>query len=149
MPTCVSAVPAGTIAAFSMACPAGWTEVAATAGRTLVGAGTYSQAYATGDRPSWSFSQTYGVGQTGGFATWRQNVDEMPGHRHDVVLGQDGSTQLAVVGSAQASNTTQTWWMVGSATTHGVPGQRTTDEGGDLPHENRMPYLVVRWCRKD
>ena len=75
---------------------------------------------------------TFEIGKTGGAYVHRLIVDEMPEHAHDF----HGSEGPKVVDN----------W-------HNARGhrdkQRTTEKtGGNQPHENMPPYLVMNFCRK-
>jgi hypothetical protein len=122
-----SGVPSGTIAAFAGACPIGWSEYAAAQGRFLVGVGTAN-------------GQSYSVGQIGGEAFHTLTIAEMPSHRHDVVgrsvVDSAGSGGSSLYHAVQNPTMSTTWGNAVQAT------------GGNQPHENRPPYVAVRWCAK-
>jgi len=117
------AVPAGLIAAFNAnQCPQGWTAFNAAAGRVLLGSGTLG-------------IDQYAVGNTGGEARHTLTIPEIPSHTHTYRLGTGE----------------QTWAtsMPANAQNGGGPTGTTNARGGSQPHENRPPYLVVKYCRKD
>jgi microcystin-dependent protein/Tfp pilus assembly protein FimT len=119
------AVPAGLIAAFNATqCPQGWTAFNAAAGRVLLGSGTLG-------------IDQYAVGNTGGEARHRLTIPEIPSHTHSYLIGS-GETSDGIRLPARAQN---------SASPRRAG---TTDAaGGSQPHENRPPYYVVKYCRKD
>lgn len=73
------------------------------------------------------------IGQTGGEKTHQLTVDEMPTHKHAISVF--GNTLLMNQGSQYGS-------YIGT-------GDRSTENaGGDKPHNNLQPYIVVnRWHR--
>lgn len=75
----------------------------------------------------------YTAGDTGGEATHKLTVDEMPSHNHDLprVMGFVYST----AGGNGTYGSVSTWTTVGN-------------RGGDQAHNNMQPYIVVnRWHR--
>ena len=117
------AVPAGLIAAFNAnQCPQGWTAFNAAAGRVLLGSGTLG-------------IDQYAVGNTGGEARHRLTIPEIPSHTHTYQIGT-GEQSRATSLPATAQN-------------GGGRTGTTNATGGSQPHENRPPYLVVKYCRKD
>lgn len=75
----------------------------------------------------------YTAGDTGGEATHKLTVDEMPSHNHDLprVMGFVYST----AGGNGTYGSVSTWTTVGN-------------RGGDGAHNNMQPYVVVnRWHR--
>lgn len=76
---------------------------------------------------------TYSLGATGGEATHKLTIDEMPSHNHDLprVMGFVNSTS----GGNGTYGSVSTWTTVGN-------------RGGDGAHNNMQPYVVVnRWHR--
>jgi microcystin-dependent protein len=131
-------LPAGAVMAFNAnACPAGWSPLAAASGRVIVGAGAYSSTYTPPDRPGWSFSDTYTLGETGGFATWRQTVDEMPRHTHPGLIANANPPLFTGVNNGGAVNYTYSQL------------HESSKAGNDAPHENRQPYLALLYCQKN
>lgn len=70
---------------------------------------------------------TYAAGSTGGEATHKLTIDEMPSHSHGVIVDKGGAKSTP---SLQA---------VGGKTTRA----QTTNVGGNAAHNNMPPYLAV------
>ena len=126
------AVPAGTIAAFaSTSCPSGWSWWSPSSGRFLVGYGS------AGGRTYQTINGVFDTAGDPGQALHRLTLAEMPAHRHEYVdrtvatwrLADDGNDRREVKNSNGTYNT-------GAA-------------GGNQPHENRPPFRIVYYCRKD
>lgn len=135
----VSALPTGAVMAFNLAsCPSGWAPLAGSAGRMVVGAGSYSENYNPGGRIPWNFANTYALGEQGGFATWRQNVGELATHNH-VIKGDTEDYHL------QGGNP---WYDEGYSPTTTSSTFNTENTGSNTPQENRPPYLAFLYCQK-
>lgn len=78
---------------------------------------------------------TYTAGDTGGEATHTLTVDEMPNHNHTVPRGSNiGTTN---------------WGIVRFDTLNASADEiRISKTGGDQPHNNMPPYLVVYMWRR-
>ena len=75
-------------------------------------------------------SDSYSLGETGGEEKHTLTVDEMPSHDHDFYYN--------TVGVPQGSYNLV---MYASAATH----EATSATGGDQPHNNMQPYIVMRY----
>jgi hypothetical protein len=113
-------VPAGLIAIFDAACPAGWTRVAAFDNKFLRGAAAY--------------------GGTGGAATHTHTYNTVIAHTHDVTLPHDtGSGDVTAWahfdgGSNRTATTTSTGAAAGTTS---------------APSEGLPPYIDVIFCKKN
>lgn len=128
---------------------AGTTWVKMDAGRVLVAAGSYTESGTT---------YTYNLGDTGGEAKHQLSVDELANHRHSMTAngdhyhlisrnmdisteGVNGAPGPDTVGDFNNTNIFKT-------STSGNHTHDISSVGGDEPHENRQPYVVVnRWKR--
>lgn len=125
-------LPAGAVVPFNLdSCPSGWAEFTTARGRMVIGT-----------NPA-QFANPYGEGVislrtrnlTGGAETHTLTIAELPAHTH---AGPSGTNSLAIGGLA---------WINGL-----FPAQTQSSAahtGGDLPHNNMPPYLVMMWCKKN
>ena len=108
-----------------------YMSASATSPETLFG-GTWES---IGGRFLLGADATYAAGSTGGEATHKLTVSEMPTHYHDIVtrtVAGDYQGHLATTG-----NTTST-----------IGNTRTEKSGDGQPHNNMPPYLsVYMWQR--
>jgi microcystin-dependent protein len=87
---------------------------------------------------------SYGVGDTGGEASHKLIIDEMPRHSHksatntNVIAGNGWASGFAGGGSNGIDT--------GGVTTRF--NDLITDQGGSLPHENRPPYYALCYIMK-
>lgn len=140
----------------------GTTWVKMDAGRVLVSAGTYTEGRDT---------YTYALGDKGGEAKHQSTIDELVNHGHTMSVagnhrhfiantdnnnttgGLNGGTHLIykytqnsyenfeLMGSNMDSN-------IGLTSTNGNHTHSISATGGNKPHENRPPYIVInRWKR--
>lgn len=139
----------------------GTTWVKMDAGRVLVSAGTYTEG---------SDTYTYALGDKGGEAKHQSTIDELVNHGHtmsvagnhthlianDQVDGGSGLTNknylikkctwnsyenFELIGSGKAPN-------IGLTSSSGGHMHSISATGGNKPHENRPPYIVInRWKR--
>ena len=77
------------------------------------------------------------LGETGGEATHKLSVAEMPSHQHELTIDSDA-------GSYHASGVD---WMTGSAMRH-YAGDMISSTGGNQPHNNLQPYIVLNYIIK-
>ena len=74
---------------------------------------------------------TYTAGSTGGEATHKLTVDEMPSHKHTNWTAQGGSWARETM-------------CCGNTTDHSMADYNNTSyAGGNQPHNNMPPYLAV------
>ncbi len=123
--------PTGAVEAFNLvACPAGWSPLAAAAGRTIIGAGL-----GTGltNRP---------LGSMGGEETHVLTISEMPKHAH--------AARTAIWPAASVFGMPYPVHDI-----QYVPGadvtitNETGQAGSDLPHNIMQPYLALLYCQKN
>lgn len=118
-------VPSGGVVAFATSCPSGWSEYTRARGRTIVGAGYYSEYYRGN-----SYAATYSLGARGGAALYRMNTNELPRHRH-TDIGRH-------LGDADGSPYGQGW----------SGSHYTGYAGNSSPFDNRQPWVALRYCIK-
>ena len=139
----------------------GTTWVKMDAGRVLVSAGSYTENGTT---------YTYNLGDKGGEVKHQSTVDEMPSHSHDITSAGDHTHLIAnaqVNGGSGLTNQNYlikkcTWNSyenfeligsgkapsIGLTSSSGSHTDSIASTGGNKPHENRQPYLVInRWQR--
>ena len=92
----------------------------------------------------------YVIGQMAGTESVTLTVPQMPGHSHTLfATTATGSQPAPTVTSFPAT-------LIGTATLYAIPGTNTltqnamnansvTSQGGNQPHENRMPALVINF----
>lgn len=137
-------VPPGAVMAFNLnACPNGWAAYAPAVGRAVVGMGTLTESYTPSDRAPWSATANYALGDTGGFMTWRLNINEMPRHNHAVPMIHGLFPGLGgVLGLVPSPMPVFSQSAVTSV------GKTTFDTGDDAPHQNMPPYVALLYCQK-
>lgn len=117
-------IPPGAVMAFNLnACPDGWVQFADATGRTVIGTGNYFETYAIAGRTDWSVNETYALGDLGGFADWRQNLNES--------------------GIVESPTTINPAAIPGPIAFAQMPA------GFDpAPHQNRQPYVSLLYCER-
>jgi microcystin-dependent protein len=87
------------------------------------------------------------------YATHTLTTSEMPAHSHAInaqVNGVTGATSTpgatVILGSATSSETGNAAISVYGNGTPGVTINPLGSTGGNQPHENRMPFLVMSYC---
>lgn len=119
--------PSGMVVAFNLAaCPNGWTPFGLADGRAVIGVGDYIVNETAAGHPAWAVNETFALGQQGGFAEWRLNVDESVVLQESMFLSQDP--------------TIVTPWSIANNAVM-APGSPNT-------HENRQPYVALTYCQK-
>jgi microcystin-dependent protein len=95
---------------------------------------------------NWGQSNTgafYSLGQESGSETVTLLTSEMPLHTHTVSQSTRSSDQL---NPGQYSVGTGNNCYAPPASTDLMAFQATAAQGGNLPHNNMMPYLTVNYC---
>lgn len=77
------------------------------------------------------------IGKTGGEKTHTLTVDEMPSHTHNIYGALTGENK-------SITNTGNDWGL----TTKDWSKDMATNTGGDQPHNNLQPYIVVNYIIK-
>lgn len=139
----------------------GTTWIKMDAGRVLVSAGSYTENGTT---------YTYNLGDKGGEAKHKSTVNETAAHGHDIANAGDhthliANTQTSGGGGLTSKNylikkctwnSYENFELIGSnaapsiglTSSSGSHTHSIASTGGNKPHENRQPYLVInRWQR--
>jgi microcystin-dependent protein len=97
---------------------------------------------------------SYPVGMTGGSTTVMLNAAQLPQHNHfiqatTVAGGGRGAVSpaghLFATNTLPASNPTKIFLTSGSGETALAVGTNLVNEGGNQPHNNLQPYLVISY----
>jgi microcystin-dependent protein len=96
---------------------------------------------------------SYVIGQAAGEETHTLLTNEMPGHSHTLTADVNGTTQgtdvpgaTVLLGSGYANEANTPPESVYSTDAPTLTSGPTGLGGGNQPHDNRMPSLVVNWC---
>ena len=124
----------------------GTTWVKMDAGRVLISAGTYTENGTT---------YTYNLGDKGGEAKHKITTEELASHKHGASCSTNGDHAHTVWGiisgdDQNAGAGSDNYWGNKTTSTAGNHSHTITiaPTGNNVPHENRMPYVVVnRWKR--
>ena len=87
---------------------------------------------------------TYTLGQMGGVESVTLTTSQMPVHNHSVIVSKDQGTQSAPSGKTSAANTSVLIYRPGVGTQTFDPST-LQPAGGNQPHDNMQPYLVVNY----
>lgn len=127
--------------------PVGSYYISATAASpaSIMG-GTWSQI--DGGRFLCAAGEDYQAGTTGGSASVELSLDQLPKHWHEVQENSSGAwIQLGMWFTNVGAGTG--WAMpAGGGYDGSSPKVATETIGGDLPHENRPPYIVAYIWRR-
>lgn len=133
----------------------GTTWVKMDAGRVLVSAGSYTENGTT---------YTYNLGDKGGEVKHQSTVDETAAHSHAITVNNSGNHTHGIrrrLGYTNSSSEVSSWGVGVAYYRKDEVAQASTEQsgthnhaasagntGGNKPHENRQPYLVInRWQR--
>ncbi len=133
-------LPTGAVVPFNLnACPTGWTEETALRGRVIYGAGHYAPLYPAMTPNDEEFDYTRG--DEGGFAKMKLSVAQMAPHTHNFYVNL-ASVQAAfdTVNGVNINLPVQLSWVTG--------GYLTSYVGGNMPQENRRPFMAFLYCKK-
>ncbi len=86
------------------------------------------------------------LGETGGTTVVNLTQGQMPAHSHFVNVDGTQPSSNAPSSNAYLANSSppNLWGPVSGA--QGMDGQMIGNTGGNQPHENRQPYLVLNFC---
>jgi microcystin-dependent protein len=87
-------------------------------------------------------SQTYQIGEKAGSETVTLTAQQIPTHNHQFQVSQSGGNQNSPSGGLVASSTTIPCFVPGPATA-AMAANSIVAAGGNQPHDNMMPFLVV------
>jgi microcystin-dependent protein len=92
----------------------------------------------------------YPMGQTFGMNTVGLSANQLPPHSHGVQLEKETSDTNAPLGNylgalMQGTTAKPVYWE-GTAADSGMAMNAVSPAGGATPHENRQPYLALRFC---
>lgn len=129
-------LPQGAVVAYNLsACPPGWTEFTAAAGRAILGSGTYPlNADDDGSNPA----TTYGLAQIGGRMNHVLTVAELPPHSHSLSANQILGTSYPTLSAAAGAH-------FGPILTPVVSSVVGSGAAVDI----RAPFIALRYCQKD
>src|SRR5688572_24089539 len=129
-------IPAGAVMAFDLAaCPSGWTDFGAAAGRTIVGVGV-----GLGLTPRT-------LGDTGGSESHTLTTAQMAVHSHSERIPIPGTSSLVVASASDA----------GGGARYSIHPSGNAQDGGDLTtgnagegqaHPIMDPFIALRYCKK-
>ncbi len=123
--------PSGSIVAFTTdACPTGWVDVPALAGRTIIN---------DGQGAGLTFRN---LGNYGGEETHQQTISEMPAHSHSYA---GGSTSFNQVYQMSTGSVVDHYALAtGSDTNSG----NISETGGNQPFNVMQPWYALHYCMK-
>jgi microcystin-dependent protein len=88
--------------------------------------------------------RAYPIGLTGGTETVSLKASEMPAHTHSVMAANTSNGAVA----SPTNNLVAASVKMYAAVTPGTPmnpAMVTVAQGGNLPHDNLQPFLVLNW----
>jgi microcystin-dependent protein len=85
---------------------------------------------------------TYVMGEKAGVESVTLTLQQIPIHNHAMIVSKDQGTQSAPAGKTSAANTSVLIYRPGVGTQTFDPST-LTPTGGNQPHTNIQPYLVV------
>lgn len=77
------------------------------------------------------------IGATGGEKEHTLTIDEMPSHQHELSLANYGSEKVSAV-----------VWSNQNSQKFAYAFDMINSKGGDQPHENRPPYIVMAFWKR-
>jgi microcystin-dependent protein len=92
-------------------------------------------------------SQHFGPGEQGGTEIVTLLESEMPAHAHTVFAATDpADVSTAGPTTSFARSNGNNVWRVPDGNLHTLAPEAVAPTGGDQPHNNLMPYLVLNFC---
>jgi microcystin-dependent protein len=88
-------------------------------------------------------SPEFPIGRAGGLEQVKLIPDELPSHRHTVMASSTGGSD-APKGMSWGASSAKTYKQ--AEPTMNMNGQSLNPAGGDLPHENMQPFLVITYA---
>lgn len=86
------------------------------------------------------------LGETGGSATVTLLQSEMPAHTHTLMASNEIGEDRRAVGEAMARSTGGPLFGPVPSPPVTMAAQAAAPAGGDVPHNNLMPYLTLNFC---
>jgi len=118
-------MPSGAVMAFDLdQCPAGWSEFKLAKGRTIIGTKGNENGLTNRNR-----------GETGGEEMHTLTVNEMPSHNHNFSTYYNSGRYSGRVTSEYTRN--------------GYSTVTTNSTGGNQPHNNMPPFVILLYCKKN
>ncbi|HET6509765.1 MAG TPA: tail fiber protein [Baekduia sp.] len=90
-------------------------------------------------------SNTYTMGQSGGAEWVTLNVGQIPNHRHLLLATTGSGTTADPAGNILASSPSTSTYVDGVTPGDALAAASVGARGGNLPHDNLMPYLAVNY----
>jgi len=89
-------------------------------------------------------SSDYNLGQTGGVESLTLTAQQIPVHSHPLLASTAGGTSTSPEANLPAANNSPRLYLTSPADTQ-LAATALAPAGGSQPHENRMPFLTVRY----
>lgn len=113
-------------------CPSGWQRYENGSGRFVVGVGRHTE-----HDPYGNEVDDLELGETGGNRTHQLSPKEMPKHRHEYIFSSGYDSPKHTDSSPEEFGDKD------------KPHQKTSQAGGNSPHNNMPPYIALLLCKPD
>jgi microcystin-dependent protein len=90
-------------------------------------------------------SGNYVMGQIAGVETVTLNSNQLPAHTHTIMASGNSSGAVNSPASNVVASGVKMFTQTTAPTDAMNPAMVSVAQGGNLPHENRQPYLVLNW----
>jgi microcystin-dependent protein len=90
-----------------------------------------------------SFGTTYVIGQTGGVETVTIGANQYPAHTHSLMASKNSTGSNTATGNVVNSGLTA--YTTEAPNSAMLAAQVGSNGGGNQPHSNLQPYLVLNW----